>query len=150
MKILLVDDSAKHRGGGERDLETLGHEVVVISNYEEGLARIMENEERFDVALLDLLMPAEAYMLSPDAQAAHLGREIGVGYPLIFVMAAYGIKHIAVVTDGNHHHHPVVATVDWVCRDTFTVNGSKVLIRYAGLTPDGAKDWAQILSELLE
>ena len=35
MRILLVDDSRKHRESGVTDLSILGHEVVALKNYAE-------------------------------------------------------------------------------------------------------------------
>ena len=122
--------------------------MVVTSSYEEAVYKV--RRESFDVALLDLLMPAESFTLGSAAIVEHLGREIGAEFPLIFVMVLCGIKKIAVVTDGNHHQHPVVATVDWLCNNEFTVNGSRVLIQYAQLTTEGAKDWAKTFTDLLD
>ena len=146
MKILLIDDTPKHRRAGKRQLEVLGHDVVAVSTYGEALHRVQE--EIFDAALLDLMMPAEAYMLGTEAQAEHLGREIGIGYPMVFAMALCGIKRIAVITDGNHHQHPVVATMDWFHGKSFMVNEAKVIFLYARLTEDMTKNFGQALENL--
>ena len=73
MKILLVDDSLKHRRSGKSQLEARGHEVVAVSEY--GEARELVKEGGFDIALLDLLMPAEATTLGPEARRACRSRD---------------------------------------------------------------------------
>lgn len=147
MRILLVDDSQKHRRAGVRQLETLGHEVLALSGY--GDARHRAETEHFDAALIDLLMPAEPTTLGPDARKEFIGREIAIGFPLAIELARLGIPKIAVATDTSHHAHPMSAAVDWFERHTLTINGATVRIMHAPLSTDGAKDWARVLERLL-
>ncbi|MEK7560670.1 MAG: hypothetical protein AAB539_01810 [Patescibacteria group bacterium] len=152
MKILLVDDNARHRRAGIKDLEALGHKVIAISDYWSALdyARNPGNE-RFDAAILDLLMPAEPTTLSPQAITEYLGREIAVGFPLILKLSQYGIRRIAVATDTNHHQHPMSAIVDWFQDgQPITANGAKVLIMHAPPRSDGTKAWDEILNRLFK
>jgi hypothetical protein len=147
MKILLVDDSPKHRRAGVSQLEALGHEVVALSDYTEARKRARSGE--FDVALLDLLMPAETTTLGPDAIAKYVGEEIGVGFPLALSLALMGVRLIGVATDMNHHNHPMSAIVDWFPHQ-LTVNQSCVLFKHARLNDDGSKDWGRLLQQLLD
>ena len=148
MRILLVDDSPKHRRAGKRELEKLGHEVVTLSDY--GEAHELAKTEVFDVALLDLLMPAEPTTLGTEG-LKHLGREIGVGFPLLLALAHSGVGAIAVATDTNHHNHPLSAIVDWFGhRCPLAVNGKRVLVIHAPLRADGTKDWVAVLDALME
>ena len=148
MKILLVDDSVRHRRAGKRQLEALGHEVTAVCEY--GEARKLARDESFDVALIDLLMPAEATTLGPEARVDHVGREIAIGFPLLLSLAG-SVKKIAVATDTNHHNHPMSAAVDWFGRDQpLVVNGSTVLIMHAPLCDDGKKNWEKALELLLD
>ena len=147
MKILLVDDSVRQRRAGKKQLEALGHEVTVVSEY--GEARKLASESVFDAALLDLLMPAEATMLGPDARAEHVGREVAIGFPLALSLAGLVTK-IAVATDTNHHNHPMSAAVDWFLGDRrLVVDGATVLIMHAPMSEDGNKNWAKVLERLL-
>ena len=147
MKILLVDDSVHHRRAGKRQLEASGHTVVAVSEYSE--ARTLAKEGTFDVALLDLLMPAEATTLGPDARTEHVGREIAIGFPLLLSLAGL-VGKIAVATDTNHHHHPMSAAVDWFLGDPkLVVNGATVLIMHAPMNEDGTKNWGKVLERLL-
>lgn len=145
MRILLIDDSLAHRRAGKRQLEALGHEVVVMSDYTE--ARRMAEQERFDAALIDLLMPAETTTLGPDAIKQYVGTEISVGFPLMLALAGIGIKLVAVATDTNHHNHPASAMVDWFAHKPLTIDGGKAMVMHAPMI-GGVKDWAAILQSL--
>lgn len=147
MRILLVDDTLQHRRAGISQLEALGHEVLACSGY--GDARRAAKTERFDAALIDLLMPAEATTLGTEARIEFVGREIAIGFPLAIELARLGIPKIAVATDTNHHNHPMSAAVDWFDGQALTINGAVVRIGHAHLLDDGAKNWAQVLSGLL-
>lgn len=56
--ILIVDDEDTVRGTFHDVLELEGHEVVTASSFSEAKARLAE--QRFDVALTDLLLPRES------------------------------------------------------------------------------------------
>lgn len=147
MRILLVDDSVRHRRAGKKQLEALDHEVVAVSEY--GEARKRAKEGGYDIALLDLLMPAEATTLGPNARIEHVGREIAIGFPLLLSLAGL-VGKIAVATDTNHHDHPMSAAVDWFSGDRkLMVNGAVVLIMHAPMIEDGTKNWGKVLERLL-
>ena len=122
MKILLVDDSRKHREAGATDLTALGHEVVVLGNYAD-VAKVVR-EQQFDVALLDLLMPSEPMMLGGEG-LSHLGEPFAVGYPLAVYLAVKGVPLVAVATDANHHNHPASAFMDWLSGESVSINGAR-------------------------
>lgn len=148
MKILIVDDSRKHREAALTQLEALGHEVVIMSGYTELLRkRSVLKEQSFDVALIDLLMPAESMTLG-ERGMEHLGQEIMVGYPLSIFLAMSGVPRVAVVTDTNHHDHPASAIMDHLS-DNVVINGACVVYLHAKLTKENLKDWAAALKEVL-
>lgn len=146
MRILLVDDNVRHRRGGVKQLQALGHEVVAFCDY--GEARAQAKDEHFDIALLDLLMPAEPTTLGDEARKEFVGREIAIGFPLVLEMSRY-IGQVAVATDMNHHSHPMSAAVDWFIGATLSVNGAVVRIMHAPLCEDGTKDWGKVLEILI-
>jgi len=149
MKILLLDDSIRHRRAGKRQLEELGHEVVAMSSYFE--AEELARKETFDAALIDLLMPAEGRTLGTEAAKEHLGREEGVGFPVAIQLARLGVKMVAVATNTNHHHHPMSAIVDWFgFSRPISINGAKVVFAHSPLNEDGTKDWPMVLRILME
>ncbi|MEK7158000.1 MAG: hypothetical protein AAB733_00280 [Patescibacteria group bacterium] len=142
-----MDDNPRHRRAGVRQLEAFGHEVVALCDY--GEARERARAESFDAALLDLLMPAEPTTLGPAARAEFVGREIGIGFPLVLELTRLGIPRVAVATDTGHHDHPMSAIVDWFRDTNLMVNGARVLILHAPMCEDGTKDWEGILARLL-
>lgn len=149
MKILLVDDSKRHCQAGLADLAALGHEVIVLRDYSD-VAMVVKRES-FDVALIDLLMPAEAMMLGGEGMN-HLGEAFAVGYPLAVYLATEGIR-VAVATDTNHHHHPACAMMDWLIGKEVNINGHRVCFMYAPMKEiDGAwvKDWPVVLGRFLD
>lgn len=146
MKILLVDDTRKHRKAGIEQLTELGHEVVALSGYEDAVNKARGN--KFDVALIDLLMPAEGMTLGGEG-LQYLGQPIDVGYSLAMKLALDGIKNIAVVTDMNHHSHPASAIMDWFLGKKLDICGSNVRFMRAWLVDGDVKNWAVALESLL-
>ena len=147
MKILLLDDSPKHRRAGTKQLEALGHQVVALCDY--GEAREVASKQQFDAALIDLLMPAEPTTLGPKACEEWVGKEIAVGFPMILELTRLGIKRVAVATDTNHHNHPMSAIVDWFHGKPLTVNGARVIIMHSPMCDDGTKNWGKVLENLI-
>ena len=147
MKILLDDDSKKHRKAGVEQLSVLGHQVVALSGYEDAVNKVKLGE-KFDVALIDLLMPTEGMTLGGEG-LQYLGQPIDVGFSLAMKLALEGIKNVAVVTDMNHHMHPASALMDWFLGEKLTICGSKVRYYHARLMDDEVKNWAWALESLL-
>ena len=148
MRILVVDDSKKQRKAAVEQLQSVGVEVVTESEYVTAVKRI-ERGEKFDVALLDLLMPAEAEMLAGKA-LEHLGETIDVGYPLAIKLALLGIKRIAVATDTTHHEHPSSAMMDWFKGKVIRIEESTVILMHAPTSPQRIKDWKRVLEMLMK
>lgn len=149
MKILLIDDSRKHRESGAADLGALGHEVVALKNYAE-VAHVVD-EQQFDIALIDLLMPSEPMTLGEEG-LAHLGEPFAVGYPLAVYLAKKGIRLIAVATDTNHHNHPASAFMDWLNDESVNVNGSSITFMHSPMKQVGekqVKDWLCVLERIM-
>lgn len=149
MRILLVDDSRKHRDAGVADLTALGHEVVALGSYSDVAKTV--REQQFDVALLDLLMPSEPMMLGGEG-LSHLGEPFAVGYPLAVYLAVKGIRHVAVATDTNHHNHPASALLDWLSGERIGINGCSVTFMHSPMKTVGdkqVKDWSAVLRRLL-
>lgn len=146
LKILLVDDSLKHRRAGQKQLEALGHEVVAVCGYTEALK--LARQGGFDAALIDLLMPAESTTLSPDGCVEFLGKEVAVGFPMLMALALAGIPRVAMATDTNHHAHPMSAAVDWFIDRTMRINKSVALALHSPMQGN-VKDWGKVLALLL-
>lgn len=149
MKILVVDDSKQHCQAGLADLTALGHEVIVLQDYSD--VAMVVKQQSFDVALIDLLMPAEAMTLGTKG-LNHLGEAFAVGYPLAVYLATEGIQ-VAVATDTNHHNHPASAMMDWLVDKEVNINGHRVCFMRAPMKKiDGTwvKDWPVALGQLID
>lgn len=148
MRILLLDDSPKHRRAGVAQLQALGHEVVQFSSYWDAHEAV-RGGQKFDVALLDMLMPAESNTLGSDGQTKWLGVEMDFGIGTAFELARLGVPLVAVATDSNHHSHPASAMVDWFDGEPFRVNEALVVIMHSPMQGE-VKDWARVLAILTE
>jgi len=147
MKIIVVDDSKKHRKEAETQLAEAGHEVTTLGSYADAI-RMIDDGKKFDVALLDLLMPSEAMTLGGEGMN-FLGESTPVGYPMAIKMALMGVGLVGVATDTNHHHHPASAIMDWFHGQSIMIGGSKVLMCHAPMNENGTKNWLEVLKWLL-
>ncbi len=147
MRILVLDDMKKHRVAAVEQLRVDEHEVVAVSSYEQAVNLAVNGEKPFDVALVDLLMPAETMTLGVEGMK-FLGQPIDVGFSLSMKLAIHGVKRIAVVTDMNHHHHPASAIMDWFLGHELDICGCKVRFMQAWILENGAKDWRKALEEI--
>ena len=150
MNILVVDDNHQHLIATSSLSEK--HHVTVTDSYERATEII--NFGDVDVLLTDLLMPAEAGKLGPTGMN-YLGHEIPIGLVLAIRAAQTGIKYVAVVTDTNHHDHPMSAAVDWISyqdqkgQSHFFIEKTKTIVTHAPMK-DGVKDWDVVLAMLLD
>ena len=58
-RILLVEDEAHIAQGIRFNLEADGHSVATLDNGEEALQRLLQNKERYDVLVLDVMLPGK-------------------------------------------------------------------------------------------
>lgn len=144
MKILVIDDSSIHQAAAKRQLTD--HDLTVVGTYDEAQALLGYNKwndrsdrHDFEVVLCDLLMPASGQM---QASFELVGKEMPVGIFLAILAAKNGAKHVAILTDCNHHSHPASACFDAFNKDTcaptvFTVEGARVMLcNQSGLVQD--------------
>ncbi|MDO8482411.1 MAG: response regulator [bacterium] len=117
LRILVVDDSEVNRKAAQDQLGK-DNTLIVVGTYEEAQKLLgggyvegewKESEETFDMALVDLLLPASDQQQS---SREHVGKEMPIGIFLALLAAKQGVKHIAVFTDSNHHSHPASACFD--------------------------------------
>jgi len=84
------------------------------------------------------------------------GHEIPIGLVLALRAAQIVVKWIAVITDANHHTHPMSAALDWINpaywgsdrEELFHIDDTRVLIAHALIT-EGRKNWTAALERLL-
>ena len=155
-KILVIDDNAANQDAA-RGLADADHEVTVIGSYDEAckafiLDPLLNKGTRFDIVFLDLLMPCpcDSAWLSSSEQEFD-GQEMPFGFSLLFLAVLSGAKHVAVVTDRNHHLHPMVASLDKVDppynKKQFQLNGA--VVRFFQHPKNTTDFWKQLLEKLL-
>lgn len=148
LRILVVDDNPRHL---EAARDQLGdkNELVCLDNYEEAIARLRSSsstEKKFHILLSDLLMPAETPTLGSKGMK-FLGHEMPIGLILALRASMADVDGIVVITDTNHHNHPMSAAIDWV-RGIHRIGNSWALYDHAPMTDDRRKDWRRALVRL--
>ncbi len=143
LKVLVVDDTMANRQSAQ---EQLGDEyqLTIASGFDEAMEAL--GKETFDVALLDLHLPMSAKTLSNEA--FHLGELVPYGLLLMLEAGHCGAKHIAIVTDLNHHADAFSAAFDLFRGKEILLGQGKVKLMHAPMK-DGVKDWAKALEDLL-
>jgi len=58
-RILLVEDEAHIAEGIRFNLEAEGHSITITDNGENALQRLLKNKERFDIVVLDVMLPGQ-------------------------------------------------------------------------------------------
>jgi len=139
--VLVVDDSFANLAAAEQQL---GGEYDVTTAHRYLRARKIMEERTFDMILTDLYMPTECAGLTQAAAEEYGGRLIPVGLPIALQAKSLGVQRIAVVSDGNHHNHPISWALDPV-RDGSA--GIEYTCRY---DDQERKDWREVIRVLWE
>jgi len=151
MKILVLDDSAKHQFSAKGLLK--GHDLKVVGTYDE--AEGLLGAEKFDAFLGDLMLPASSKTLSPDFYSL-AGQEMPLGTILALLAMKNGVKYVAVLTDANHHSHPASAAFDvfqprwtgpFAVGDTRILCGGDDFMCYVDEETGAKVDWAFIQTD---
>ena len=155
LDILVVEDTERHR---ESALEQLkDHKLTLARHYAEG-EKLLLGEGSYGVLLTDLMMPkGNRETMGPEGMK-YIFDLLPFGFPLAFLAAKKGIPYIGVVTDINHHNHPISAAIDpisgayWHDSDSYIyrVNDSRVGIFHAPFIEGERKDWNKVLEVLLK
>ena len=131
LDILVVEDNKTHRDAAEKQLED--HNVILVPAFDYAIDYITpkevykENEKGkkewmiethdFDVILTDLLMPQGRGDCMTPANRKMGNEERAFGFPLAIIGAIQGAKYIGVITQMNHHNHPMAYTFDLIRED---------------------------------
>jgi CheY-like chemotaxis protein len=155
MKILIVEDKPEQQ---KRALEaTEGHDTIVVKNYEEAIpllhGRWVPDEtprgchwvkEEFDVVLTDLMLPATGYEMSYPER--FIGQEMPFGAMVVLLALKSGVRKIGLITDINHHNHPMSAALDPFCDYQNYYN--PVVFGDFALCVNQGKNWADVFWRL--
>ena len=154
LDILVIEDTEKHQENARDQFKD--HNLTLAKNYEEG-KRFLETTS-YQVLLTDLMMPKGGRDMMGSEGIKYIFDLLPFGFPLAFLAAKMKVLYIGVVTDVNHHDHPISAAIDpisgadWQDSDSclYKVNDSKLGIFHAPFTEDGRKDWQIVLEVLLK
>jgi CheY-like chemotaxis protein len=142
--VLVIDDTPSHQKSA---LVLLAEcDLTVATDYDEAMDLLKTN--KYDAVLTDMEMPA-----STKLSWYQLGKMVPYGLLIATEAARVGTKHVAVVTNLNHHTDPFAAAFDHFSHHDYVVNGSVVKYMHAPMTQiDGksVKDWKRALEDLLK
>lgn len=168
MKILVIDDTEKHRTAALKLLS--GHDVTAVESLAAAALELTKrdlfgkksftNPKGYDVVLTDLAMPYES-----EARSMGIKEEDGSGTPLPIGLGVAalalkaGVSKVAVVSAGgeddapgsNHHGHPFVS---WATLYFYEIPGRLWLFSNNDCPRteiDGVKvkDWKVVLEKML-
>lgn len=143
-RVLVIDDSEKQGTAARSQLAAL-YRLTVVTTYMQGLQAMKQG---FDVVLTDLMLPASEETLGTDVITKYVGQKMPLGFVLALLAAKAGVKRIGVVTDLNHHAHPISAALDHLT-GVFTIEDAKMVFSNRGGGTEG-KDWKGVLDSLLQ
>lgn len=160
MKILIIEDKPLHIASAEKFAQESGHEVVIINNYDDANC-VLKHEARwdkttqdfvitklldYDMVMTDLFLPISRPHLTADV-CPFEGTEQPYGITLMLKAMTLGVKKVGIITDGNHHTHPMIyALRDATCIQS--IGDVNFCINIGGLRPGEAKNWDTLFKEL--
>ncbi len=141
--VLVIDDSPRHAAFAQKQLAATCR-LTVVSTYAQALNALQKG--KWDVVMTDLMLPASEQTLGTEAITEHAGKEMPLGFVLALLAARADVKKIAVVTDMNHHNHPLSAAFDHL-RGMFIVENAVIIFSNYHVTAEG-KNWQAVLDAL--
>jgi len=155
LDILVIEDTEKHQDSAREQFKD--HKLVLARNYEEGRSAL-ESGYHYNVLLTDLMMPKGGRQTMGPEGMKYIFDLLPFGFPLAFLAAKIKVPYIGIVTDVNHHDHPISAAIDPISiagwhesaseSRLYTINDSKLGIFQASFIEDGRKDWNKVLEVL--
>ena len=107
LDILVVEDTEKHQSSAQEQFKD--HTLTIAKNYEEGEKLLKAS---YHVLLTDLMMPKGGRKTMGPEGMKYIFDLLPFGFPLAFLAAKIRIPYIGIVTDINHHNHPISAAID--------------------------------------
>jgi len=145
LKILVVEDSHKHREAAKKQLA--GHNVEIVVNFDDAVNVLTTRGHEFDVVLTDMLMPKGGTSCMGEKGMEHLFVQAGYGFAIAWVAVSNGISHVAILSDASHHDHPMSWAMDFL-RTPITKGGIEVIFSNNCLIKTGVKNWIGMLNSL--
>lgn len=146
--VLVFDDNGRHGMTAVSQL-SVRFNVMAVTSYDHAQALI--ETEKFDIVLLDLLVPASAKMMGGKGEK-FIGQEMPVTPFLLLLALQRGVKRIGILTDAGHHDHPASACLDMFRGQSVGVGDVRIVLSNADV---GEKDhvrtkyWDQVVEKLI-
>lgn len=169
MKILVLDDTKTQLDAAAEQLAGRGHELTLVSKFSEARALMAPHWDRekketvpgtmYDVVLTDLFLPGEREGQGSEGYA-FIGELLPTGLACALLALKTGTPKVAIVSDGNHHAHPLVWALDALqSREGNPPQSAAVntvlpgrLWSFTGyecpVTKADVKDWAKVVDEI--
>lgn len=156
MKILVVEDTELHVQSAREQFTE--HSLDIAWAYEAAQDRLLHAQ--YDVVLTDMMMPKGGEAVMGAKGMRYIFDLLAYGFPIVLLAAKKNVPYIGLVTDVNHHDHPLSACVDLLSsaywdgktssESLFTINNSRVGIFHAPFLDDRRKDWKKVLEVLVK
>lgn len=114
LEILVIEDKEVHQESARFLLKD--YKVTIVGNYDEAMDLLVggyqKEKQQYDVVLSDLMIPQGRGDMQTDKSLA--SETMPFGFPIALIAAKQGVPYVAVVTDMNHHEHPLAYTFDFL------------------------------------
>jgi CheY-like chemotaxis protein len=144
VRVLVIDDTVMHQKSALSLL--VDCDLTVAIDYDEAMGLLESNQ--YDAVLTDMEMPS-----STKLSCYQLGKMIPYGLLIATEAARVGAKHVAIVTNLNHHTDPFAAAFDHFSHHDYIINGAVVKYMHApmiNINGEYVKNWKSALQELLK
>ncbi len=147
--MLVVEDDKSHLEAAKEQLKM--YDLVTAKSFDAGLDALENN--LVQVLLSDLMMPKGTSRVMGEKGMEHIFEQMAYGFPLALIAAQkYNVGRIAVITDMNHHNHPMSYALDHF-RGPMKIDGSVIVFMHAPMVKKGeiyVKDWNMALEYISE
>jgi hypothetical protein len=137
-KILVLDDTKANLDAAREQLAS--HELTLVMKFSDARALIRDRYDfetktkvpgtAYDIVLTDLFLPGEREGQG-DEGFALVGEPIPTGLVLALLAIQKGVGKVAVVSNGNHHAHPMTWALDALqddfCAEKYSAEANTVL-----------------------
>jgi CheY-like chemotaxis protein len=145
--VLVFDDNYRHAMAAIDQLSPQFN-VMAVTSYDHAQALIAK--EKFDIVLLDVLVPASARMMGREGEK-FIGQEMPITPFLVFLAMKNGAKKIGLLTDAGHHDHPASACIDAFGGYPWSVGDVRIVLsNHDIIIADGVrvKNWLSLVDKL--
>jgi len=159
LSTLIIEDTELHQKSAIDQFFPKRVSYAIAKNYEEGKQYLTTIERPFSIVLTDLMMPKGSRDTMSPKGMEYIFDQLPYGFPLALLAAKQNVPYIAIVTDINHHDHPMSACIDnlssayWSDQSAqsslYKINNSVVGIFHAPFLANGAKDWMKVVEVLM-